>query len=495
MRLKKDREGICQQDRQTRLLRAWSFWSLANRDENEMRQGVAIRIGSGAGFLGDNLDAPKRLVETVQLDFLTLEYLAELTLSILARVREKNPQAGYAGDFVEVLRSLVPALHEQPELKIITNAGGMNPVACARAISAILSEAGLGDLPIGIVTGDDILAEIPRLQAEGCHLANMETGVPLDTQKLSFVSANAYLGAQPIVEALQGGARIVITGRVADAALTVAPAVYALNWGWDDWDRLAAASVAGHVIECGAQSTGGLYRQWEDLNLADVGYPVAELYADGKVVITKPPASGGRVNRETVIGQLLYEIGDPAHYLTPDVDVDFTTLEVRDIEADFVAIENASGRAAPECYKVSAAYRNGFTASGQLLVCGRDAASKAQACGEMIFARLAAAGYEYEDSLIECLGTGASAPGFQPTGEVREVMLRVSVRDLRRDAVERFTKEIAPLITSGPPGLAGYASGRSAVRPVFAYWPTLVPKTLITPRVEVHAAMHWKLQQ
>ncbi len=452
---------------------------------------MAIRIGNAAGFLGDNLDAPRLLAEEGELDYLTLEYLAELTLSILARVREKNPTAGYAGDFLAALRSLVPALERQPKLKIVTNAGGMNPAACARAVAAVLAEAGLGQVAIGVVSGDDVFSDIARLQTAGCRLEHFETGEPLDTSKLSLVSANAYLGAKPIVEALAGGARIVITGRVADASLTVGPAVHEFGWDWQDWNRLAAASVAGHVIECGAQATGGLHRHWEQLDLGHVGYPIAELDADGKVVITKPPGTGGRVNRQTVTEQLLYEIGDPRHYLTPDVDVDFTTLEVRDAGPDRVQVENATGRTAPPSYKVSAAYRNGFTASGQLLVCGRDAASKAEVCGRMIFERLTTAGYEFDEKLVECLGTGVSAPGFKPSGEVREVMLRVSVRDARREAVERFTKEFAPLITSGPPGLAGYASGRSAVRPVFAYWPTLVPKDLVTARVEVRKAVDW----
>jgi hypothetical protein len=452
---------------------------------------VAIRIGNAAGFLGDNLDAPRLLAGAGALDYLTLEYLAELTLSILARVREKNPQAGYAGDFLDVLKSLAPILAEQPQLKIVTNAGGMNPMACARAAARVLAQAGLESLPIGVVTGDDLLADLPRLKALGCELKNLDTGEAFDLEKLSPVSANAYLGARPIAEALSGGARLVITGRVADASLTLGPAVHEFGWDWQDWNRLAAASVAGHIIECGAQSTGGLYRHWEEIDLGHVGYPIAELEADGKFAITKPQGTGGRVNRETVIGQLLYEIGDPAHYLTPDVDVDFTTLEVRDDGADRVVVENATGRAAPESYKVSAAYRNGFTASGQLLVCGRTAAAKAQRVGEMMFERLVTAGFEYDERLIEVLGTGAGAPGFAPTGEVREVVLRVSVRDGRREAVERFTKEIAPLITSGPPGLAGYASGRSAVRPVFAYWPTLVPKELVTPQVELRAASDW----
>ncbi|MEX2112148.1 MAG: acyclic terpene utilization AtuA family protein [Pirellulales bacterium] len=452
---------------------------------------MACRIGNGAGFLGDNLDAPRLLAERGALDYLTLEHLAELTLSILARVREKNPAAGYAADFIDILGGLYPALRDQPKLKLVTNAGAMNPAGCAAAAAAVLLKAGLGDDPVGVVAGDDLTADIPRLQAAGCQLENLETGEPLDIGKISVVSANAYLGARPIADALAGGARHVITGRVADASLCLGPAMYEFGWAWDDWDKLAAASAAGHVIECGAQATGGLYRHWETLDLAHVGYPIAELEADGRVAITKAAGTGGRVNRETVIEQLLYEIGDPAHYLTPDVDVNFTTLDVHDAGPDRATITGATGHQATDTYKVSLAYRAGFATSGQLLVCGRDAVSKARACGQMVLDRVRQAGFELDASLVETLGAGVSAPGFEPSGEVREIMLRVSVRDHRREAVERFSKELAPLITSGPPGLAGYATGRSAVRPVLAYWPALVPKALVTPSVEVRSARDW----
>jgi hypothetical protein len=452
---------------------------------------VACRIGNGAGFLGDQLAAPRQLAEAGALDYLTLEYLSELTLSILARVREKDPTSGYAGDFIDVLDDLRPVLARQRDLKIVTNAGGMNPAVCAKAAAGVLLEAGLGDERIGVVSGDDLASHIGRLQGAGCRFENLETGEPLDTDKHSVVSANAYLGARPIVDALAAGARFVITGRVADASLTVGPAMHEFGWAWDEWSRLAAASVAGHVIECGAQATGGLYRHWENLDLAHVGYPIAEVTADGGVAITKPPGTGGRVNRDTVIEQLLYEIGDPKHYLTPDVDLDFTTLEVNQAGVDRVTITHATGRPAPEDYKVSLAYRAGFATSGQLLVCGRDCVAKAKACGQMILDRVRQAGFELDDALVECLGAGQSAPGFLPPGELREVVLRVSVRDRRREAVERFSKEFAPLITSGPPGLAGYATGRGAVRGVFAYWPTLVPKSLVPARVEVRSAREW----
>jgi hypothetical protein len=452
-----------------------------------------LRIGNGAGFLGDSLDAPRRLVESAQLDYLTLEYLAELTLSILARTREKDPSQGYAGDFLDVLESLVPALREQPRLRIVTNAGGVNPTACARQAGRQLSEAGLGNVPIAVVMGDDLVGRLPELQAAGCEFRNLDTGQRLSELADSIVCANAYLGAEPIVRALQSQARIVITGRVADASLTVAPAMHELGGEWHDWDRLAAFSVAGHLIECGAQVTGG-YSYACGLTgqgLADIGYPIADIASDGSCVITKPAGSGGVVNRQTVIEQLVYEIGDPRHYLTPDVDVDFTSVEVEEIGENRVAVRGATGNIAPESYKVSLAFHAGYQSSGQLLIYGRDAVAKAKQCGEIVRRRLKLAGFEYKAFHVECLGAGDAIPGRELSAPAGEIVLRITVQDPRREAVERFTKELAPLITSGPAGIAGYAAGRPQVRPVFAYWPTLVPKRFITPTVEVRTAAQW----
>jgi hypothetical protein len=460
-----------------------------------------LRVANGAGFLGDNLDAPRLVVEEGNVDYLTLEYLAELTLSILARAREKNPAAGYANDFITVLRSLCPALAAQPRLRIVTNAGGMNPDGCARAAAEVLRAAGMGDMAIGVVSGDDVLARLDEIQASGCRLENLDTGQPLaelgrqagkPDLREPIVSANVYLGAGPIAKALSVGARIVITGRVADASLTVGPAAFEFGWAWDDWNRLAGASVAGHLIECGAQVTGGLYRHWQSLDLANVGYPIAELADDGTSTITKPSGTGGAVTRRTVAEQLVYEIGDPAHYLTPDVDVDFTTVELTETGPDRVAVRGATGRPAPAMYKLSLAYRAGYSASGQLLVYGSDCLAKARECAEMILRRVARAGYILEASHVECLGAGAGVPGpHPPPADLREVVLRVTVRDPRREAVERFTAEFAPLITSGPPGLAGYAAGRNPVRPVLAYWPALVPRELIVPKVECRRVDQW----
>ena len=265
----------------------------------------------------------------------------------------------------------------------------------------------------------------------------------------------------------------------------MAPAAHELDFGRDDWDRLAAATVAGHLIECGAQVTGGLWCNWEEVrDLANVGYPIAELSADGACHITKPPDTGGAVNLETVSEQLLYEVGDPRAYLTPDVVADFTSVRLRQAGADDVLIDEARGRPATDAYKVSIAYRDGFTASGTLLVFGPQAPAKGRRCGEMLLERVRRAGYELEKTLIECLGTGAAAPGVVLlAADPPEVMLRVSVRDPRRAAVERFTKEFAPLVTSGLPGVSGYTTGRPSVREVFAYWPALVAKSAIEPAV------------
>lgn len=453
---------------------------------------MQVRIGNGAGFWGDNLDAPVWLAATGQLDYLTLEYLAELTMSILARLREKNPQAGYATDFLSVLERLCPTLADQSQLRVVTNAGGVNPHACACAAGEILQAAGLGDARIGVVSGDDLLPRLEELQADGCDLAHLDTGAPLSSLEPRIVSANAYLGAPPIVQALAADARVVVTGRVADASLTVGPAVHDLGWEWDDYPALAAGTVAGHLIECGAQVTGGLLQRWADLELAAVGYPIAEIDTDGSSVITKPQDSGGVVNRETVVEQLVYEIGDPAHYLTPDVDADFTGVRVSEIGPDRVQVTGASGGPPPDAYKVSLAYHDGFTASGQILVYGKDCVAKARACAAMVNERVERVGYALDAFHVECLGAGAGVPGVsEAPANLREVMLRMTVRDSRREAVERFAKEIAPLITSGPAGLAGYATARAQVRPVFAYWPTLVSKELVQPACEVRTAAEW----
>jgi hypothetical protein len=407
-------------------------------------------------------------------------------MSILGLQKQRDPQSGFASDFLDVLARLTDVLREQPGLKVVTNAGGMNPVACAVKARAILDKAGLSDIKIATVSGDDLLPRLDALLASGQPLVNLDTGEPLTSVRDRVVSANAYLGAQPIAAALEKGASIVITGRVADASLAVGPACQALGWPWTDWDHLAAATVAGHILECGAQATGGLWCNWQETDLSNVGYPIAEIAADGTFTVTKPPGTGGAVNIETVSEQLLYEVGDPAAYLTPDVVADFTSVSLAMPGPDEVRVSAARGRPATDSYKVSIAYRDGFLASGTLVLLGPDAASKARRAGQMIVDRLARAGFKPERSNIEVLGSGEVVPGVITSASPPvETVLRVSVHDPRKAAVERFSKEFAPLVTSGPPGVTGYTTGRPAVREVFAYWPALVAKSAVTAEVRI----------
>jgi hypothetical protein len=451
---------------------------------------MTIRIGNGAGFWGDNLDAPFLLARDGQLDVLTLEYLAELTMSILAHLRSKDPREGYVNDFPELLERLAPLLSEQPGLRIVTNAGGLNPTACAARCAKVLRSAGLGETSIGVVSGDDIIDRVHDWAANGVSLNHLETGSPISAVIDRLVSANVYLGARPIAEAVGRGARIVITGRVADASLTLGPAAAEFGWSWDDWDRLAGATVAGHLIECGAQATGGLWYRWDEVdNLAGIGYPIAEIDENARVVITKPKPSGGLVTVANVAEQLVYEIDDPACYRTPDVDVDLTSVGLDQAEVDRVRVSGFRGCAPSDRLKVSAIYRDGWTASGMVAVIGRDAVRKARESGRIVLERVRRAGFELADSLVECLGAGDVVPGvIVPAEPPREVVLRITVRDPRREAVERFCRELAPLVTAGPPGIAGYASGRPSPRPAFGYWPTLIPRELVNETVTIHQA-------
>ncbi len=454
-----------------------------------------IRVANAAGFWGDWLEAPRRTVESAEVDYLTLEYLAELTLSVLAHQRSHDPQAGFVTDFPLVLRSLIPALRQQPNLNIITNAGGMNPASCARETARILSEQGMADVPIGVVTGDDLLSRREELAKVGEVFQHMETGEPLGQCAENVVCINAYLGATGITQACQQNARIVITGRCADASLTVAPAMHELGWSPDNWDSLAQATVAGHLIECGAQATGGMFSDWsESMSLSDVGYPIAEISHDGNVVITKPAGTQGQVTKATLSEQLIYEIGDPANYLTPDVAADFTNVRLIEENANRVQVTGAKGQAQPERFKVSLAYRDGYAVSAMIVVCGRKAESKARMCGEMILDRLRLAECSPRMSNVEILGSGDSLPGIWPQDSASspgEVVLRISARDPNRETLERLTRELAPLVTSGPPGVTGYTGPRAKPYPVLSFWPTTIGRELIQPEVHVLSAKEW----
>jgi hypothetical protein len=448
-----------------------------------------IRVACGQGFWGDLPDAPVRQVSEGPIDYLMLDYLAEVTMSIMQKQRARDPRAGYARDFVPLMREILPDCVER-NIRVTANAGGVNPAGCAEAVRDVARELGLaGRLKIGTVTGDDIMGRLDELLARGIELRNMDTGGPLSAVRDRVQSANAYLGAWPIVEALRRGARVVVTGRATDTGLTLAPLIYEFGWGETDWDRLAAGTVAGHIIECGAQASGGNCQyEWQTIpDLARVGFPIVEASADGTFVVTKHEGTGGRVSVPSVKEQLVYEMGDPASYITPDCVADFTTIRLEDAGPNRVRVRGVRGRPATETLKVSISYSAGFKAVGTLVYAWPDAYAKARAADRILRARLERLGLRFEQILTEFVGANATHGPLagEPSPDAPEVQLRVGVRGQDRAAVERFTKEIAPLILTGPPAVTGFAGGRPKVEEVIAYWPALIPKTEIEPRVEV----------
>jgi hypothetical protein len=449
-----------------------------------------VRVASGQGFWGDWLEAPRRQVEGGPVDYLMLDYLAEVTMSILQKQKERDPAMGYARDFVGAMESVLTAVAERG-VKVIANAGGVNPRACADAVRAMAAQHGRGDaLRIGVVTGDDLLPRLDALIAGGHPLANMDTGEPLATVRDRVLSANAYIGSTPIVEALARGANVVITGRSTDTALTMAPLRHEFGWGAEDWDRLAAGIVAGHIIECGAQCSGGnCLHDWRDIpDLANVGYPIIDARADGTFEIVKHPGTGGRISVRTVSEQLVYEMGDPHAYITPDVIADFTTIRLEDAGPDRVRVFGIGGRPATDKLKVSIAYRAGFKAVGTLVYAWPDALEKAQLADRVLRERLDRLGLKFDAVITEYVGASAThGPLAGASGDLPEVQLRIGVRGEHRASVERFTRELAPLVLNGPPSVTGFAGGRPKVEEIVAYWPALVDKTVVTPQVEVLA--------
>jgi len=448
-----------------------------------------VRIACGQGFWGDLLDAPVRQVSEGPIDYLMLDYLAEVTMSIMQKQRARDPSAGYARDFVPLMREILPRCVER-DIRVTANAGGVNPQGCAEAVRNVARELGLGgQLKIGIVAGDDIMPRLDELIERGVELRNMETGEPLSTVRDRVQSANAYLGAWPIVEALSRGARVCITGRSTDTVLTLAPLIHEFGWGESDWDRLAAGTVAGHIIECGAQVSGGNCQyEWQAIpDLARVGFPIVEASADGTFVVTKHEGTGGRVNVTSVKEQLVYEMGDPHEYITPDCVADFTTIRLEDAGRDRVRVFGVRGRPATEFLKVSISYSAGFKAVGTLVYAWPDAFAKARAADQILRARLERLGLKFDQILTEFVGASATHGllAGEPSPDAPEVQLRVGVRGEDRKSIERFTKEIAPLILTGPPAVTGFAGGRPKVEEIVAYWPALIPKTEIEPRVEV----------
>jgi len=448
-----------------------------------------IRIAAGQGFWGDLPDAPVRQVEGGPIDYLMLDYLAEVTMSIMQKQKARDPNAGYARDFIPLMKRILPVCVER-NIKVTANAGGVNVRGCANAVVEVARELGLaGKVRIGIVTGDDIMSRIDELLARGIELRNMDNGEPLSTVRDSIQSANVYLGAAPMVEALRQGAQIVITGRATDTGLTLAPLIHEFGWASDDWNRLAAGTIAGHIIECGAQASGGNCQyEWRSIpDMANVGFPIVEAARDGTFVITKHEGTGGRVNIPSIKEQLVYEMGDPHEYITPDVVADFTTIHLEDDGRDRVRVYGIEGRPATQFLKVSISYSAGYKAVGTLVYAWPDAYEKAQAADKILRARLDRLGLRFDHILTEFVGASATHGPLagEPRADAPEVQLRVGVRGQDRAAIERFTKEIAPLILTGPPAVTGFAGGRPKVEEIVAYWPALIPKQEIETKVEV----------
>ena len=437
-----------------------------------------VRIGGASGFWGDSaLGAPQLVAAGV--DYLVFDYLAELTMSILVNARAKDPALGYATDFVDVAMKPVLKTVAEKRIKVVSNAGGVNPAGCGAALAKLCDEQGVA-LNIAIVEGDDVLGQVEALRAAG--VTEMFSGASIPEKLLS---ANAYLGAIAIAEALKRGADVVITGRCVDSAVTLGPLMHEFGWAADAYDKLAQGSLAGHIIECGAQATGGLFTDWESVpDWADIGYPIVECAADGSFIVTKPAGTGGLISVPVVAEQMLYEIADPAAYLLPDVSCDFTQVRMKQLGEHRVGVSGARGRAPPDAYKVSSTWMDGWRSQATLVITGIDAAKKARRSGEAILERTRAIFRrrkidDYTDTLIEVLGAEHQYGPHARTAAAREVIMRLSVKHADPKALSVFAREIAPAGTSWSPGTTGMGGGRAKATPNVRLFSFAVPRSSV----------------
>ncbi len=452
----------------------------------------SIRIASGQGFWGDLPSAPVSQVKLGDIDYLMMDYLAEVTMSIMQKQKLRNPDYGYARDFVEVIKAILPEI-AGGQVRVLSNAGGVNPTACKDAILAAAKEAGFSGLKVAVVDGDDILPDLDTLIKDGHKLENMETGAPVTDVKDQLLSANIYFGAAPMVEALAEGAHIVVTGRVTDTGLCLAPMIHEFGWDYSDYDKMASGTVAGHILECGGQSSGGNFTDWETVeDIERIGFPIVEARPDGTFTVTKHEKAGGLVSEMTVKEQLLYEIGDPAEYITPDCVADFTSISLKQEGPNRVQVFGIKGKPDTPFYKVSASYLDGYKLSGTLVYAWPDALKKAVRAGEILQTRADDLGLRYSDYNAEYIGYNGCSE--KPVTEAdfnrdapEEVQLRVSMSGEHRDDLNRFGQELAPLILTGPGAVTGFAGGRPKAGEIVAYWPALIKKTAVKPKMTLYS--------
>lgn len=438
-----------------------------------------VRIGNASGYWGDDLGALKRQILGGPLDYITMDFLAEITMSILQRQRQQNPELGYAVDFLDQMQECLPLLVKK-NVRLIANAGGINPIGLGRKVVELARKSGL-KIKVGVVYGDNIVDRLYELSAAGERFANMETGEDFYAIRSRITSANIYLGAEPVVKALEAGCHIVVTGRVTDTGITLAPMIHELGWQMDDWDKMAAGIIAGHIIECGAQATGGNITDWRDVrSFHNIGYPIIEMEASGEFTVTKHPRTGGLVSEKTVKEQLVYEMGDPANYISPDGIARFDTVRLQQTGKDKVRVWGIKGRPEPDSLKVSMSFDDGWKSSGEVLVCGPDVFAKAQTISDIFWKRLP---FEFEASQTSMIGAGSVWPEALSEYEPTEVLLRFAVRDHDLKKVKEFGKVLSTLILSGPAGMAVTARGRPKPQQVVAYWPALMHRTRVQAKV------------
>ena len=442
-----------------------------------------IKIANGQGFWGDSIDAPIELIENADINYLTLDYLAEVTMAIMQKQFSKNNDRGYAYDFVDFIDKSADSIISK-DIKIITNAGGVNPYRCAEEIKKRTS----GRIKIAVVEGDNIVDKINGYIDSGVDFKNIDNGKSIDEIKDSICSANIYIDSFIVAEALKSDPHIVLGGRITDPGLVAGPCIYEFGWNRDEYQKLAAATVAGHIIECGAQCTGGNHsRWWENNDFTNIGYPIVSIDESGLFDVYKDKNTGGLVNKLTVTEQLLYEMGDPKRYLSPDVTVDFTSIKLDDNKKGVVSVRNVEGAKPTDTFKVAVNYISGYKANGKLTVTAPHAIKKAEKISEIILDRLKRKDIEFDEYKIDFIGhNSCSASTLKVNDNPNELTVSISVKDRSRDKIEKFSKELAPLITNGPPGITGFSGGRPKVQEVISYWPTLIDKTMVDTKVRIY---------